>query len=267
MSKIILITGASSGIGRAISLYLTKIGYIVYGTCRDPKKYNISEYKLLKCDINHSNEVKETVTYILNKEKKIDVLINNAGIGITGPIEETSENDIKAAFQTNLFGPIDIIKQCIPSMRKNKNGLIINITSVLGYFGIPFRGIYCSTKSSLEKIGEVLSMELKKFNIRVVNVAPGDFKTDISSRRINTKLSNSSVYRDDYDKSLQSANRHVKNGDSPDEIAILVHKIINSKFSKIHYKVGPFIQKFSIFLKFILPDKIFEKIILKYSKN
>ena len=267
MSKIVLITGASSGIGKSIALFLNEKGFKVYGTCRNPKKYNISKFSLLKCDINSISEIEDVINFIIKKESRIDVLINNAGIGITGPIEETTDQDIKSAFQTNVFGPIDIIKRCIPSMRKNNNGLIINITSVLGYFGIPYRGIYCSTKSSLEIIGEVLSMELKKFNIRVVNVAPGDFKTDIASRRIDTKLNKMSFYNTDYKESIQSANKHVNEADDPEIIAILIYKIIISKSPKIHYKVGTFIQKFSIILKMLLPDKLFEKILLKYSKN
>ena len=267
MSKIVLITGASSGIGKSIALFLNEKGFKVYGTCRNPKKYNISKFSLLKCDINSISEIEDVINFIIKKEGRIDVLINNAGIGITGPIEETTDEDIKSAFQTNVFGPIDIIKRCIPSMRKNNNGLIINITSVLGYFGIPYRGIYCSTKSSLEIIGEVLSMELKKFNIRVVNVAPGDFKTDIASRRIDTKLNKMSLYNTDYKESIQSANKHVNEADDPEIIAILIYKIIISESPKIHYKVGTFIQKFSIILKMLLPDKLFEKILLKYSKN
>lgn len=267
MSKIVLITGASSGIGKSIALFLNEKGFKVYGTCRNPKKYNISKFSLLKCDINSISEIEDVINFIIKKESRIDVLINNAGIGITGPIEETTDEDIKSAFQTNVFGPIDIIKRCIPSMRKNNNGLIINITSVLGYFGIPYRGIYCSTKSSLEIIGEVLSMELKKFNIRVVNVAPGDFKTDIASRRIDTKLNKMSFYNTDYKESIQSANKHVNEADDPEIIAILIYKIIISESPKIHYKVGTFIQKFSIILKMLLPDKLFEKILLKYSKN
>jgi|TARA_B100001093_G_scaffold330412_1_gene315443 short-subunit dehydrogenase len=267
MSKIVLITGASSGIGKTIAIFLTNKGFKVYGTCRNPKKYNISEFSLLKCNINSKDEIEDTINFIIDKENKIDILINNAGIGITGPIEETSDSDIKSAFQTNVFGPIDLIKKCIPSMRKNNGGLIINITSVLGYFGIPYRGIYCSTKSSLEIIGEVLNMELKKFNIRVVNVAPGDFKTDIVSRRIDTKIKNTSFYSPDYEESIQSANEHVNQAGDPYIVAVLIHKIILSKNPNIHYKVGRFIQKFSIILKMILPDKLFEKILLHYSKN
>ena len=267
MSKVILVTGASSGIGRSISLYLNSRGFRVYGTCRNPSKYNFNEYELLKCNVNSIEEIDKAVNYIIEKEDFIDVLVNNAGVGITGPLEETSTNDIKSAFETNLYGPINLIKKCIPSMRKNNKGLIINITSVLGYFGIPFRGVYCATKSSLEIIGEVFSMELKKFNIKVVNVAPGDFKTNIVSRRINTETSNNSFYNKEYLKSLKSANTHVENALSPEIISKLIFNIINSKNPKVHYKVGKFIQKFSIILKNILPDRLFEKILLHYSKN
>lgn len=267
MSKIIIVTGASSGIGKSIAQLLSSNGFMVYGTCRDPKKYNITDFNLLQCDINNNNEIKDFIKYVINKEGRVDVLINNAGIGITGPLEETSQDDIKSAFQTNFFGPVEMIKQCIPIMREKNDGLIINITSVLGYFGIPFRGIYCATKSSMEIIGEVFSMELKKFNIRVVNIAPGDFKTDIISRRIDSRENNFSVYKKDYLKSIKSANKHVENAQSPEIISKLILKIINSSNIKIHYKIGPFIQKFSIILKRILPDKLFEKILLLYSKN
>ena len=110
-------------------------------------------------------------------------------------------------------------------------------------------------------------MELKKFNINVVNVAPGDFKTNIASRRIDSKTHNLSNYTDDYTKSLISANKHVDNAWTPEIISKLIFKIINSKNPKIHYKVGQFIQKFSIILKNILPDRLYEKILLNYSKN
>tara|TARA_B100000953_G_scaffold202049_1_gene166454 strand:- start:14553 stop:15356 length:804 start_codon:yes stop_codon:yes gene_type:complete len=267
MSKIIIVTGASSGIGKSIAQLLSSSGFKVYGTCRDPKKYHITDFNLLQCDINDINEIKDFIEYVINIEGRIDVLINNAGIGITGPLEETSQDDMKSAFQTNFFGPVEMIKQCIPIMRKKNDGLIINITSILGYFGIPFRGIYCATKSSMEIIGEVFNMELKKFNIRVVNVAPGDFKTDIISRRIDSIENNFSVYKKDYSKSIESANKHVENAESPEIISKLILKIINSNNIKIHYKIGSVIQKFSIILKRILPDKLFEKILLHYSKN
>ena len=266
MSKVILITGTSSGFGRTIAEKLHFEGYTVIGTSRNAEKIS-SDYLTIKLDINDYEASKSEVDQIINKYGKIDILINNAGVGVTGPLEETSSDDIKKAFKTNLFGPIEIIKKCIPSMRNEKKGLIINITSILAYFGTPFRGVYSATKSSLEIIGEVFNMELNKFNINVVNIAPGDFKTDIASRRIVTKLKESSFYFNDYNNSLKSVNTHVNKAKSPIEIAHLVFKIIKSNNPKIHYKAGSFIQKFSIILKRIMPDRLFQKLLLHYSKN
>ena len=265
MSKVVLISGASSGIGKTIAEFLTLNNFKVYGTCRNPKNYPSISFELIKCDILNNKDINSTVDYIINKEKKIDVLINNVGIGITGPIEETKQEDVIQAFKTNCFGPLEITKKCIPCMRNNRKGLIINITSVLGYFGNSYRGIYSATKSSMEMIGETLNMELKSFNINVVNIAPGDFKTDIISRRIKPSIDKNSVYFDDYQNSIKKANNHVNNASSPKIIAELVYKIILSKNPKIHYRVGKFIQKFSIVLKKFLPEKIFEKLLIRYS--
>ena len=265
MKGVVLITGASSGIGRSIAEYLSEKKFKVYGTCRNPKKYVVSSFDLLKCDITNNKSIIETLEYIISKEDKIDILINNVGVGVSGPIEETSQKDILEAFRINCFGPIEMTKKCIPHMRHQKKGLIINITSVLGYFGNSYRGIYSATKSSMEMIGETLSMELKKFNIKVVNVAPGDFKTDIITRRIYSSIDKESVYYDDYQKSLNKADTHVNNASSPEMIAKLIFKIIMSKNPKIHYTVGKFIQKFSIVLKKILPQRLFEKLLMKYS--
>tara|TARA_B100000925_G_scaffold281545_1_gene253431 strand:- start:479 stop:1276 length:798 start_codon:yes stop_codon:yes gene_type:complete len=265
MKGVVLITGASSGIGRSIAEYLSEKKFKVYGTCRNPKKYVISSFDLLKCDITNNKSIIETIEYIILKENRIDILINNVGVGISGPIEETSQKEILEAFRINCFGPIEITKECIPHMREQKKGLIINITSVLGYFGNSYRGIYSATKSSMEMIGETLSMELKKFNIKVVNVAPGDFKTEIITRRIYSSIDKESVYYDDYQKSLNKANAHVNNASSPEIIAELIFKIIMSKNPKIHYTVGKFIQKFSIVLKKILPQRLFEKLLMNYT--
>ena len=265
MSKVVLITGASSGIGKEIAEYLSSNNFKVYGTCRNPKNYPLNSFELIKCDILNNKEILSSVDYVIQKEKKIDVLVNNVGVGITGPIEETKQEDIIQAFKINCFGPLEITKKCISHMRKNDKGLIINITSVLGYFGNSYRGIYSATKSSMEMIGESLNMELKKFNIKVVNIAPGDFKTDIISRRIYPVIKKNSVYFEDYQNSLAKANNHVTNANSPKIIAELVYKIILSKNPKIHYKVGKFIQKFSIVLKKFLPEKLFEKLLMRYS--
>ena len=161
MSKIVLITGASSGFGKIIAEKLSDEGYTVYGTSRNPNKYpSPKKYKLLKYDITSFKESSNLVERIL-KEKKIDILINNAGIGFSGPVEEISIKDVKNVFDTNFFGQIDLIQNVLPIMRKNNYGLILNITSIAGFHGIPFVSTYCASKASMEFLGEALNMEVK----------------------------------------------------------------------------------------------------------
>ena len=265
--KVVLITGGSSGIGKSIGDFLTQHNFIVYGTTRDPSKYLDSKFNLIKSDINKRNDIISLINYVIEKETRIDVLINNAGIGFTGPIEDSNLDDIEKLFNTNFFGPIHIIKCVLPHMRSQKSGLIINITSIAGYIGLPFRGIYSSSKSALEVLTEALRMEVKDFNIKVTNIAPGDFKTSIINRRIDSFDNKESVYFEKYYRTWKDMNSHVeKSGSDPILVSKLVYKIINTPNPKIHYKVGTFFQKFSIILKRVLPDRIFEKILIKYSK-
>ena len=267
MTKIVLITGASSGIGKTIGEYLIQKNYKVYGTSRNPSNYKNSTINLIKSNINIKNDISECLNYVFQKEGKIDILINNAGIGFTGPIEESSLSDVESLFKTNFFGPLEMIKQVLPIMRKNGGGLIINITSIAAYIGLPFRGIYCASKSALEIITESLRMEVKEFNINIVNIAPGDFKTDIVKRRIDSFNDKNSLYFNKYYRLWKKMNDHVeKAGSDPKMIAELVYKIINKKKPKIHYVIGTRFQKFSIILKKLLPDLIFEKILIKYNK-
>ena len=136
MSKIILITGASSGIGKSISLFLTYKGFKVYGTCRDPKKYNISEFELLKCDINSQIEIQNTVKHILEIENRIDVLINNAGItGSTSSLWNYDVVEWNKIIEINLMGTFNCCKCVVPYMIKNDYGRIVNVASVAGKDG------------------------------------------------------------------------------------------------------------------------------------
>ena len=168
MSKVILITGGSSGIGKAIATYLSKNnGYIVYGSSRNLKKLENTSFLPIKLDVTSKESISKCIQKIIKDQGRIDVLINNAGVGITGPLEETPNAEIEKHFKTNLYGPINLIKTVLPYMRKNNSGLIINITSIAGHIGTPFRSIYSAGKSSLDIISETLNMETKDFNINV----------------------------------------------------------------------------------------------------
>ena len=265
MSKVVLITGGSSGIGKSIGEFLSDKNYKVYGTSRNPDNYKDSKFPIVALDVADNNTIKKCVESVIKIEGKIDVLINNAGAGITGPIEETPETEIKRNFETNFFGPIAVIKAVLPQMRKQNSGLIINVTSIAGYMGLPYRGIYSASKGALEIITEAFRMEIKDFNIQMTNIAPGDFATNIAAGRFHAPVIKDSAY-DKYEGVLKAIDEDVNNSADPIEVAKVVHKVIETKNPRIHYKVGAFMQKFSIVLKFILPDKVYEKLLLNHYK-
>lgn len=169
MSKVVLITGGSSGIGKSIGEFLLDKGYQVYGTSRNPDRYTDTKIKLVQLDVSEVVTIKSAIAKVISDVGRIDVLINNAGAGITGPIEEIPEEEIQRNFDTNLFGPINVIKAVLPHMRNQNAGLIINVTSIAGYMGLPYRGIYSASKGALELITEAFRMEIKDFNIHMTD--------------------------------------------------------------------------------------------------
>ena len=266
MSKVVLITGGSSGIGKSIGEYLMDKGFDVYGTSRNPEHYPDSKIKLVALDVSDITTIEKAVTYVMAQSGKLDVLINNAGAGITGPVEETPIEEMKRNFDTNFFGPIQVIKSVLPVMRSQNSGLIINITSIAGYMGLPYRGIYSASKGALELITEAFRMEIKGFNIQMTNVAPGDFATNIASGRYHAPVIKGSPYEYKYGAVLRGIDDDVDGGDDPILVSEMIFKIIHTPRPKIHYKVGAFMQKFSIVLKRILPDKMYEKLLMNHYK-
>lgn len=266
MSKVVLITGGSSGIGKTVGIYLQKKGYKVYGSSRKPENVTNNSFPLVAIDVRNSESIQQAVQEIIDIEGKIDVLINNAGVGITGPIEEIPLEEIQNNFHTNVFGPIEMMKAVLPFMRNQNSGLIINVTSIAGYMGLPYRGIYSASKGALELITESIRMEVKPFNIKVTNVAPGDFATDIASRRFHAPILENSPYKKVYSEQLATIDEHVDEGGDPIEMAKAIDKIIQNQNPKVHYKVGAFMQKFSIFLKKVLADTTYERILMNHYK-
>lgn len=266
MSKVVLITGGSSGIGKSIGEFLHAKGFIVYGTSRNPEKITNSVFPLLVLDVRNVTSIKNAIAEVISKSGRLDVVINNAGVGITGPIEEIPTEEIKNNFETNLFGPIEVMKAVLPQMRSQKSGLIINITSIAGYMGLPYRGIYSASKGALELVTEAMRMETKPFGIHLTNIAPGDFATNIAAGRYHAPVIKGSAYENVYGKTLNEMNTHVDSGSNPNVMAEAVYKIIQTPNPKVHYKVGAFMQKFSIVLKRILPDTVYEKMLMNHYK-
>ena len=276
-NKIILITGASSGIGAACAELLAKAGAKLILVARridkletlfaSLKKINPNvECYLLKLDISDREAVMHTFKTLPDKWRDIDVLINNAGVGITGAIEEIPEAEIKNNFETNFFGPLNVIKASLPQMRSQNSGLIINVTSIAGFMGLPYRGVYSASKAALGIITEAFRMELKDFNIHMTNLAPGDFATNIAAGRYHAPVLEDSPYKTQYGYSLKMIDDHVDSGSDPKEVAYQILKIITTPKPKLHYKVGVFMQKFSVVLKHVLPGRVYEKLLMNHYK-
>ena len=228
MNKVVLITGASSGIGKSIGEFLHYKGFIVYGTSRNPDKVKNTVFPLLELDVRNTESIQNAVTKIIALSGTIDIVINNAGVGITGPIEEIPSQEIKNNFETNFFGPIEVMKAVLPQMRAQRAGLIINITSIAGYMGLPYRGIYSASKGALELITESLSMEVKPFGINITNVAPGDYATNIAAGRFHAPVIKGSDYENSYGSILKMMNDHVDSGNNPIEM-LAVNKPANNQ--------------------------------------
>src|SRR5699024_5060552 len=266
MSQVVFITGGSSGIGKAVGEFLHNKGYKVYGTSRDHSVYPNSVFPLIDMNLSKPQTISQAIAELIRLEGKIDILINNAGVGITGPLEETPIEEVHYAMQVNFYGPIQVINAVLPYMRKQKKGRIINITSIAGYMGLPYRGIYSASKGALGIVTETYRMELHSFGIEMFSEAPGDFATNIAAGRYHAPVLDHSPYKDIYAESLKMMDEHVDAGSDPRQMAEAIYKILQKKKWKVHYKVGDSLQKISTILKRILPDTIYERMLSKHYK-
>jgi short-subunit dehydrogenase len=261
---VVFITGASSGIGKATGILLSKKGFIVIGTSRNPDHYKDFLFPLVQMELTKSESIRKAVNHVIDKHGRIDVLINNAGVGISGPLEELPKEAIKNLFDTNLYGPIEVIKCVLPHMRHQNTGKIINITSIAGYSGLPFRSMYSASKSALDRATESLRLELKGSSIQCCTLAPGDVATNIAAGRYHAPLLDSSPYNKTYGSSLEEMDSHVDQGVPAKVVAQKVYKILCKKSVKPHYTVGSWLQRFSVHLKSVLPQRWYEYILAKF---
>jgi len=260
----IVITGASSGIGKVVANYLSQLGHRVIGTSRFVEG-SFENFELLKLDVTSNNSVQEFMNQLFEKISQVDVLINNAGYVISGPIESISMEEAKSQLETNYFGVVRVTQKFIPHFRMNNNGKIINICSIAGHIGMPFQAHYSASKFALEGFTEALRLELYQFNIEVCNINPGDFKTNISANR---KLANhiDSVYKSEFDRIIGMYADEEDNGADPKQIAQLIASLLSKKKLKVRYTVGKTSQTMAITFKRIFGAQIFEFVMKKMWK-
>lgn len=267
--KVVLITGASSGIGKAMAQLLKEKGYKVYGTSRKPQSENYGPsdgsgfIRMIQMDVCSEESVKAAISRLMDLEGTVDILVNNAGMGIAGSVEDSSPEEVYSQMDTNFFGMHRVIRQVAPVMRKNRNGLIVNISSVAAQFPIPFQSMYCASKAAIEAMSEVLRIEMMPFGVKVAVIEPGDTKTGFTDNRVFVKDANeASVYRDALKKSVGVMIRDEENGPDPIVVARVLEKVINSKNPPVRVIVGMQYKLF-VFLKRFLPLKFVNYVLSK----
>lgn len=268
-SKVVLVTGASSGIGQAIAQTLMEKGYKVYGTSRNAKdeaaikaKNGTGFLKMISLDVCSEESIKAAIDYILSREITIDILINNAGNGIAGSVEDTTTDEAYYQFNTNFFGVHRMCRAVLPKMREQKNGLIINISSVAGLISVPYQSMYSASKYAIEALTEALRIEVKPFGIKVSMVEPGDTKTGFTAKRLYTKASSDSAYSEKFIKAIKTMEHDEQNGPSPKVLVDAVIRIINSNNPPVRI-VGGFSYKALYMLKRLLPARLVEFVVSK----
>ncbi|WP_316741301.1 oxidoreductase [Pedobacter antarcticus] len=268
--KTILITGASAGIGKATAIYLAQNGYNVYGAARrtdkmeDLKTYGI---KVISLDVTKNESIVACVNQIITDAGNIDILINNAGFGSYGAIEDVSMEDARYQLEVNVFGAMRLAQLVLPKMRENKFGKIVNISSVGGKISMAFGGWYHASKFAIEALSDAMRNEVKPFGIDVIVIEPGGIKSEWGGIAMDSavRVSGRSAYKDmvaNSEKAFRSMEDKVP---GPILIAKLIKKSIEAKSPKTRY-VGGYMAKPMLFLRKIVSDKIMDKIIMSQVK-
>jgi len=269
MKKVILLTGASSGIGYQTAESLAKEGHIVYGAARriekmeDLKQFGV---KSIYLDVTDENSIKNAVDTIIGNGGRIDVLINNAGYGSFGAVEDVEINEARRQFEVNLFGLARLVQLVLPHMRKQKEGRIINVSSMGGRLTTYFGAWYHATKYALEAFSDALRMEVSDFGIDVSLIEPGGIKTDwgiIASDKLE-KSAKGGAYEKEAMKTAKGMKKQYSGNllSNPIVITKSISKAVNSNRPKARYLIG-FMAKPLVFLHTILPTKVFDKIMKK----
>lgn len=260
MDKIVLVTGCSSGIGKEVCLQLIKKGYKVYGISR--KEFILEGLNHICADVTDKSSVDSAVKQIIENEGRIDVLVSNAGMGISSPIETTNIDDAKRLFDVNFFGMVNVINAVIPYMREKKSGRILLTSSLASKVGLPFQAFYGASKSALDSLGFALNLELHDYNIKICNILPGDTKTGFTANREKQKVVNAGVYAEKMEKSVGKMEKDEQNGMSPKVVAKIIVKYCDKKRIPLQRVVGFKNRTLALLIK-LLPVKLANYVVRK----
>jgi NAD(P)-dependent dehydrogenase (short-subunit alcohol dehydrogenase family) len=259
--KVVLVTGASSGIGQAIARRLAARGWRVFGTSRNQAS-DFDGIDMLPVDVDNDDSVARAVAAIVEKTGRLDAVVNNAGWALMGPIEDTPIAEARAQMETNFFGVLRVCRAVLPVMREQRAGHILNISSLGGIFGMPFSGIYSASKFAVEGLSESLRLETRRFGVRVVLIEPGDTRSQLPLRRRTAKSGrHASAYREIFDRFQAKQAQDEAKAPPPDEVAALAERILRNPRPAMRYTVGMWDQRMVLPLKRWLPYRWFERIL------
>lgn len=257
--KTALVTGATSGFGKAIAEIFDKKGYTVYGFGRNIPNNIQNGIRYVKMDITSEESINSAFQLVFNEVKSVDVLVNCAGHGIAGPSEEIPMEKIKEVFDVNFFGTVRVINKVLPYLRANKFGRIINFSSIAGFIGLPFQAYYSATKHAIEGYTEALSIEVKPFNIKVILIQPGDYNTNAANNKTNYIPSQDSIYYERLQFLFRYLSQRVNKGSDPQKLAESIVLLSEKKNPKLRYKFGRFDELLAKSVHAIVPARIWER--------
>lgn len=268
--KTVFITGASSGIGRAAAILFQQNGWNVAATMRKPEtETELSKLKNVQCyklDVTDADSINRSLTLALNDFGAIDVLVNNAGVYTTNPLEIASEDDVERIINTNIMGTVNMMKAILPYYRSRKEGIIINISSVAGISTFPFQSLYHTTKWAIEGLSEALQHELKKLNIRVKVVEPGMVKTNFYDSIKKLSLDGCpEEYRNSFTNWHSYLLKSFNTAYGPEVSAKTIYKAATDQSSRLRYASGPD-TKMVLFLRSVLPLSLYNRIVCGLSR-
>jgi len=253
VEKVAIVTGSSSGMGYETSLALARDGFYTFATFRDTKKADKIlqvakkeklNIEIVELDVDNEKSISAAIEKILSKKKRVDVLVNNAGWGLFGSVEDVPLKDFRAQFETNFFGIISMIQKVAPIMRKQGTGIIVNISSVAGKIGFPGSPAYISSKFALEGLSESLRYELGQFGVKVIIIEPGVIKTNFFSSMKIAKPKTDSPYKEITEKVIMGIKMMAELGTPPSEVAKVILSAIKEENPRSRYIVGNDAQMF-----------------------
>ena len=255
LNKVVLITGCSSGIGLKLASKFIENGYVTYGMAR--RDVTLPNLRYVKGDVTKFEDCKDVLKKIIEEQGHIDILINNAGMGISGPIEYAGEEEAKRIMDVNFYGAWHIIKATLPNMREKNSGTIVNISSFASFTPIPFQAFYSASKSALDSLSGALRSEVKGFNIKVATIHPGDVKTGFTGAREKNTLADADPYARICNNAVSQMEKDEQGGMDADYVAGVIYKIAVSKNPRLKTIVGNKYKFFNFALN-LLPLRLRE---------